>query len=132
MEDAHGELAQVRCWLCENLDAGDAGRVCGMLSAVSRRLVDADGMEAENEELRNRIEELESYVTAPPLEEQLLEALDENKKLRELVLDFDKCLDTAIWLAREAGYPVMPDQKLFDSLPLRMRDLGIGAGDGLR
>lgn len=46
-------------------------------------------------------------------------------KLLELVRDFDKCLDTALWLAGNAGYPVMPDQKLFDSLHPRMRDLGI-------
>ena len=49
----------------------------------------------------------------------------ENAKLRELVRDYDKCLDTALWLAGEAGYPVMPDQKLFNSLRSRKRELGI-------
>ena len=53
--------------------------------------------------------------------------LQENAKLRELVRDFDMCLDTALWLASEAGYPVMPDQKLFDSLRPRMRELGVEA-----
>jgi hypothetical protein len=49
----------------------------------------------------------------------------ENAELRELARDFDKCLDTALWLASAAGYPVMPDQKLFDSLRPRMRELGV-------
>lgn len=49
----------------------------------------------------------------------------DNARLRELVRDFDKCLDTALWLASDAGYPVMPDQKLFDSLRPRMRELGV-------
>lgn len=48
-----------------------------------------------------------------------------NAELRELVADFNKCLDTALYLASEAGYPVMPDQKLFDSLRPRMRELGV-------
>ena len=52
----------------------------------------------------------------------------ENVKLRELVRDYDKCLDTALWLAGEAGYPVMPGQKLFNSLRSRKRELGIEAG----
>ena len=46
-------------------------------------------------------------------------------KLEELVVDFHKCLDTALYLARDAGYPVMPDQELFDSLWPRMHKLGI-------
>ena len=49
----------------------------------------------------------------------------ENAKLREMVRDFDKCLDTAFYLADSAGYLTMPDQKLFASLRQRMRELGI-------
>ncbi len=49
----------------------------------------------------------------------------ENAKLRELVRDFDKCLDTALYLADSAGYPTMPDQKLFASLRQRMSELGV-------
>lgn len=52
----------------------------------------------------------------------------DNAKLRELVADFDKCLDTALYLASDVGYPVMPDQKLFDSLRLRMLELGVEEG----
>ena len=51
----------------------------------------------------------------------------ENAKLRELVRDFDKCLDTALYLADSAGYLTMPDQKLFASLRQRMRELGVEA-----
>lgn len=50
---------------------------------------------------------------------------EQNAKLRELVADFDKCLDTALYLAGEAGYLTMPDQKLFASLRPRMRELGV-------
>lgn len=49
----------------------------------------------------------------------------ENARLRELVRDFDKCLDTALYLADSAGYPTMPDQKLFASLSQRMSELGV-------
>lgn len=49
----------------------------------------------------------------------------ENAKLRELVRDYDKCLDTALYLAGNAGYPCMPDSGLFSSLHQRMRELGI-------
>lgn len=42
-------LADVRRWLCENLSAGDAGKVCGMLSVVSRHIAT---LEAENVKLR--------------------------------------------------------------------------------
>lgn len=49
----------------------------------------------------------------------------ENAQLRELVRDFDKCLDTTLYLADSAGYLTMPDQKLFASLRQRMRELGV-------
>ena len=49
----------------------------------------------------------------------------ENAKLRKLVVDFDKCLDTAMYLAGFKGFVVLPDQKLFDSLHPRMRELGV-------
>lgn len=55
----------------------------------------------------------------------LQEALDENAKLRELAIGFDKCLDTAMYLAGVNGFATMPDQELFDSLRPRMRELGV-------
>lgn len=86
---AQDALAKARAWACENLTDSQAGKLCGMLSEVSR----------------------------------------ENAKLRELCDDFYKCLDTALYLAKDAGYPVMPDQKLFDSLYPRMRELGVEVPD---
>ena len=66
------------------------------------------------------------YTGAVEIGNKAIEKLEaENTKLRELVQDFDKCLDAALCLAHDAGYPVMPDQKLFDSLRPRMRELGI-------
>lgn len=50
---------------------------------------------------------------------------DENAKLRELVRDFDKCLDTALYLAGCKGFATMPDQELFSSLHPRMMELGV-------
>lgn len=49
MSAASEALADVRGWLCDNLSEGDAGKVCGMLSVVSRHIV---ALEAENAELR--------------------------------------------------------------------------------
>ena len=49
MSDANKALAEVRGWLCDNLGSGDAGKVCGMLSVVSRRI---NEIEDENAKLR--------------------------------------------------------------------------------
>ena len=54
--DARETLAEVRRWLCDHLSAGDAGKICGMLSAVSRRLAEADELEEENARLRDENE----------------------------------------------------------------------------
>ena len=52
MSDANMALAEVRSWLCDNLGSGDAGKVCGMLSVVSRRI---NELEVENAKLRNLV-----------------------------------------------------------------------------
>lgn len=49
----------------------------------------------------------------------------ENAKLRELVSDYSDCLDTALLLAADAGYPVMPARDKFLSLEKRKRELGV-------
>jgi len=49
MSDADYALAEVRGWLCDNLSNGDAGKVCGMLSVVSRHI---NELEDENAKLR--------------------------------------------------------------------------------
>lgn len=52
MNKAGEALAEVRRWLCDSLSDGDAGKVCGMLSVVSRRIVE---IEDENESLRELV-----------------------------------------------------------------------------
>lgn len=49
----------------------------------------------------------------------------ENTKLRELLSDYSDCLDTALWLAADAGYSAMPARDKFLSLEKRKRELGI-------
>lgn len=55
----------------------------------------------------------------------LKDAMDESAKLRELVSDYSDCLDTALLLASDAGYPVMPARDKFLSLERRKREMGI-------
>lgn len=52
-------MADVREWLCDNLSEGDAGNVCGMLSAVSRHIT---RLETENTRLDQRRIELHAEV----------------------------------------------------------------------
>lgn len=52
MSDAYKALAEVHRWLCDNLELGDAGKVCGMLSVVSRRINELEG---ENAKLRKLV-----------------------------------------------------------------------------
>lgn len=49
MGDAFEALADIRRWVCKTLDASDAGKLCGMLSEVSRHV---NELEVENEQLR--------------------------------------------------------------------------------
>ena len=49
MDKASEALADVRGWLCDNLSEGDAGKVCGMLSVVSRHIAE---LEEENAKMR--------------------------------------------------------------------------------
>lgn len=75
MSDASKALAEVRGWLCGNLGSGDAGKVCGMLSVVSRRI---NELEDETAKLREQGERLF---------DKTLELGTENAKLRELAHD---------------------------------------------
>lgn len=52
MSKADEALADVRRWLCDSLSDGDAGKVCGMLSVVSRRIAEID---EENAALRTQL-----------------------------------------------------------------------------
>lgn len=51
MSKADEALADVRRWLCDSLSDGDAGKVCGMLSVVSRRIAEIDEENAKLREL---------------------------------------------------------------------------------
>lgn len=91
------------------------------MSYVSDALIDAQEREikklkAENAKLRTQLADVTESMGR--VEERCA-------KLRELVRDYDKCLDTAPFLAGNAGYPCMPDSGLFGSLHPRMRELGI-------
>lgn len=60
MPDANKALAEVRSWLCNNLRSSDAGKVCGMLSVVSRHI---NELESENAKLRELVTHYERPVT---------------------------------------------------------------------
>ena len=60
MSDANRALAEVRSWLCDNLGSGDAGKVCGMLSVVSRRI---NEIEDENAKLRELVRKYGEYTS---------------------------------------------------------------------
>lgn len=106
MNKADEALADVRRWLCDNLGDGDAGKVCGMLSVVSRRIAE---IEEENAKLREQVRKL-----VPELCEQNAALCKENAKLREWLQDF------ADAIANDDGFGV--DQGwMLD----RMHELGI-------
>lgn len=129
-------------WLADNLEEHDShmdeyvqamrsaavtiwelrNKMCDMVDERERARV----FESENAKLRAERDEWHRVaVSKQDIIDHMRDARAENAKLRELAQDFDKCLDTALCLAHGAGYPVMPDQKLFDSLRPRMRELGI-------
>lgn len=69
-------------------------------------------------------------VVQDMLNEYVLELESSNDKLRELVHDFYMCLDAILGLAGYKGFVILPYQELFDSLPVRMRELGLEVDDG--
>lgn len=69
-------------------------------------------------------------LTANQLAKIATDLKSENARLRELVSDYSDCLDTALWLASDAGYPVMPARDKFLSLEKRKREMGIEVPDG--
>lgn len=77
MNKADEALADVRRWLCDNLGDGDAGKVCGMLSVVSRRIAE---IEEENAKLRELARKL-----VPELCEQNAALCKENAKLVDVL-----------------------------------------------
>lgn len=101
MNKADEALADVRRWLCDNLSDGDAGKVCGMLSVVSRRIAE---IEEENAKLRESRAEMYQRAKAYSFE---------NAKLRELC--------SALY---EFAYDEYPDSAELNFAD-RMRELGV-------
>lgn len=91
----------------------------------------ADEIDAENARLKKernhwRVERVHARSNWEDAYKRATELEAENAKLRELVRDFDKCLDTILGLTGCKGFVILPDQELFDSLPVRMCELGVG------
>jgi hypothetical protein len=83
---AYEALADVRRWLCDNLSDGDAGKVCGMLSVVSRRIAE---IEEENAKLRQENQSI--GMAAYELGRKSMAG--ENVRLRELVRRYGEFID---------------------------------------
>jgi hypothetical protein len=76
--DHQQALADVHRWICDNLSNGDAGRLCSMLSSVSRYISE---IETKNERLRCNYVNKVMYISV--LEQRIIYMYDENAKLRE-------------------------------------------------
>lgn len=100
MSDANEALAEVRGWLCDNLSSGDAGKVCGMLSSVSRRI---NELEAENAELKKAMDFQALELGCMTDNRDVLHV--ENTKLREMVEAVIQCAGVA---KRDKGCDACP------------------------
>ena len=86
MSKAYKALKDVRWWLCDNLSDGDAGKVCGMLSVVSRHIAE---LEDENARLRSCL--IDDAENARQIMGENAKLREENAKLRELVRYMHRC-----------------------------------------
>lgn len=89
MSEASEALADVRGWLCENLNASDAGHVCGMLSVVSRRVVQADRLETENTKLHELAKKLKACNSSCGRCIELYGICEHETELREFGIEVD-------------------------------------------
>lgn len=119
MSAASEALADVRGWLCDNLNAGDAGKVCGMLSVVSRHITELEFKNAELLQDRDLFRELFDLTTQP---DRYVQVRDENAKLRELLAD--TLIDPRDYCAK---YGIDYDgwDSANDDIDRRLRELGI-------
>lgn len=106
MSKASEALADVRGWLCDNLSKGDAGKVCGMLSVVSRHIVE---LEDENARIRSCLSNDADNAR---------QIIEENFKMREL------CTDMHAWMGR-ALYENSVRRHEYESITDCMDDLGV-------
>lgn len=135
MNKAEESLADVRRWLCDNLSEGDAGKVCGMLSSVSRRIGE---LEDENAMMRELCKSMRMDMTSDPsLQESCMAALrhmgvevraligktneleSENAKLRDLVTYMYRCYV----IGHDWGFYGALEKEHVEAT---MRELGIG------
>lgn len=119
MSKADEALADVRRLLCDSLSDGDAGKVCGMLSVVSRCI---NELEAENSKLRGErdhwhVEQVHAYGNWEDANKWASELQAENAKLRELITDVHEAL-----CADKVG---MFHKLILESMEDDMRNLGI-------
>lgn len=116
MSAASRALADVRGWLCDNLSEGDAGKVCGMLSVVSRHITE---LESENAKLRACLGNgcADCAVGMGEYADSICDQIkSENAKLRELV----RIMHGELVSCEDNGY-VCGGHKFDD----RVRELGI-------
>ena len=114
MSAASKALADVRGWTCDNLSEGDAGKVCGMLSVVSRHI---DALESENASLRG---------AAHGLGELCDKYKAENDKLRKLARGLNWCTENAKVPSAECERCPLGDTEDGElSCEKLMRELGI-------
>lgn len=77
MKNASESLADVRRWICDNLSNGDAGRLCNMLSSVSRHISE---IETKNKHLHYDYVDKIMYIST--LEQKIVCMDDENTALK--------------------------------------------------
>ena len=121
MSTANEALADVRGWLCDNLSEGDAGKVCGMLSVVSRHIV---ALEDENAKLKKAMDfqALELGCMTDSRDYMYLE----NEKLRRLARGLNWCTENAKMPSAECEYCPLGDAGYGElSCERLMRELAI-------
>lgn len=115
MSDALEALADVRGWLCDNLNDKEAGKVCGMLSAVSREINRLEDENAKLRELAGNYGDLidsEGCDSCPYCDDNLTCYIDttpmrDGCKLYEEMLELGIEGEWSRWAASESQTPVV-------------------------
>ena len=123
MSAASEALADVRGWLCDNLSAGDAGKICGMLSVVSRHITE---LEDENAEWKKAMDFQALELGCMTDNRDILYL--ENEKLRKLARGLNWCTENAKVPSAECEHCPLGDTEDGElSCEKLMRELGIEA-----
>ena len=93
MDEASEALADVRGWLCDNLSEGDAGKICGMLSVVSRYIVELEDENAKLQKERDYLLHNESPTACEVrrVRSAMKHINDENAKMQVFVEWLEDC-----------------------------------------